>query len=151
MTKEKILDPFEVDQHLVAHSNYWAGEMGSRFYIMLRDKKKIFGVRCPKCNKTFWPPRTTCVFCFSKLDELVEIGPYGTIETFTMVTYSEPVHPRKAPFIYGIVKLDGADAGMAHFIDEVDFDKIHIGMRVKPVFAEDRKGNILDIKYFKPI
>ena len=151
MTKEIILEPFEVDQRMVAHSNYWAGEMGSRFYIMLRDKKKIFGVRCPKCNKTFWPPRTTCVFCFSELDELVEIGPYGTLETFTIVTYSEPIHPRKAPFIYGIVKLDGADTGMAHFIGEVDFDKIHIGMRVQPVFAKERKANILDIKHFKPI
>jgi hypothetical protein len=50
-----------------------------------------------------------------------------------------------------VIRLDGADTGMAHFLDEVDFDKVHIGMRVRPVFAEQRRGNILDIKYFKPI
>ncbi|MEA3221822.1 MAG: Zn-ribbon domain-containing OB-fold protein [Thermodesulfobacteriota bacterium] len=151
MTEDKAYEPFEVDQHITANSTYYAGDMGSRFYIALRDKRKILGVRCPKCNKVYWPPRSTCGICFSKLSEMVEIGPCGTLETFTLVTYSEPVHPRKAPFIYGIVKLDGADTGMAHFIDEVDFSKIHIGMRVRPVFAKERKGNILDIQYFKPI
>lgn len=38
---------------------------------------------------------------------------------------------------------------MTHFIDEVDLADIHIGMRVKAVFAKERKGNILDIEYFK--
>ena len=147
----KNYEPFEVDQHLTAHGRYYAGKMGSRFYIALRDKRKILGTPCKQCNKTFWPPRSTCTFCFSELKNTVEIGPLGTLETFTVVTYDEPIHPRKAPFIYAIVKLDGADTGMAHLIDEVDFGELHIGMRLKPVFAGERKGNILDIQYFKPI
>ena len=81
----------------------------------------------------------------------MEIGPLGTVETFTVVTYNEPVQPRKAPFIYAVIRLDGADTGMAHFLDEVDFERVHIGMRVRPVFAAERKGNILDIRHFKPI
>jgi uncharacterized OB-fold protein len=37
-------------------------------------------------------------------------------------------------------------------LGEVDLDNIKIGMRVKAVFREDeRKGNILDINYFKPV
>ena len=82
---------------------------------------------------------------------MVEIGPCGTLETFTMVTYSEPVHPRQAPFFYGIIKLDGADTGMAHFIEGADRGKLAIGIRVKPIFAEIRNGNILDIDHFEPI
>jgi len=118
----------------------------------LRDEQKILGVRCEKCNKVYWPPRMTCGRCFSQLseDNLLEIGPTGTLETYTLVTYTEPVHPRKAPFIYGIVKLDGADTGIAHFIDGVDYTQLHIGMRMQPVFKEERKANILDIAYFKP-
>jgi len=85
------------------------------------------------------------------LTETVEIGPLGTVETFTVVTYNEPVQPRKAPFVYAVIKLDGADTGMAHFLDEVDLDQVRIGMRVRPVFATERKGNILDIRYFKPL
>jgi uncharacterized protein len=151
MEEMKNYEPFEVDQRMTAHSNYYAGRMGSRFYITLRDKQKILGARCPKCNKVLWPPRSTCGVCFSALTETVEIGPLGTVESFTVVTYNEPVQPRKAPFIYVIVKLDGADTGMAHFLDEVEFDRVHIGMRVQPVFAKERKGNILDIRYFKPL
>lgn len=153
MAEDKIYGPFEVDQHITAHSIYYAGKMGSRFYTTLRDEQKILGVRCEKCNKVYWPPRTTCGRCFSQLseDNLVEIGPTGTLETYTMVTYTEPVHPRKAPFIYGIIKLDGADTGMAHFIDEVDYTQLHVGMRMQPVFAGERKANILNIAYFKPV
>ena len=151
MEDHKNNKTFEVNQHLTAHGRYYAGKMGSRFYISLRDKRKILGSSCKKCNKTFWPPRSICTFCFSELKKTVEIGPLGTLETFTVVTYDEPIHPRKAPFIYGIVKLDGADTGMAHLIDEVDFEEVRIGMRVQPVFAKERKGNILDIQYFKPL
>lgn len=145
------ITPFEVSQHLKASGTYWAGKMGSLFYTTLRDQRKILGVYCPKCNKVFWPPRSICTFCFSALEKTVEIGPYGTVETFTQTTYPEPVHPRPAPFIYAVIRLDGADTGMAHFLDEVDIDRVFVGMRVRPVFAAKRQGNILDIRYFKPL
>lgn len=153
MSEEKEYGPFEVDQHITAHSRYYVGKIGSVFYTKLRDEKKILGVKCVKCNKVFWPPRGVCGRCFSQLPDadLVEIGPNGTLQTFTLITYEEPVHPRKAPFIYGIIKLDGADTGMAHLIDEVAFEELKIGMRLQPVFAEERNGNILDISHFKPL
>ncbi|MCX5852888.1 MAG: Zn-ribbon domain-containing OB-fold protein [Deltaproteobacteria bacterium] len=151
MEEKHTTDTFEVDQRLTAHGTYWAGKMGTRFYTALRDQQKILGTPCTTCNKVFWPPRSICTFCFSELKDVVEIGPRGTVETFTLVTYTEPIHPRTAPFLYAVIKLDGADTGMAHFLDEVEIDKVHIGMRVQPVFAKDRKGNILDIQYFKPI
>jgi len=153
MPEDRDSEVFEVDQHIVAHSRYYAGRMGSRFYVTLRDEKRIMGTRCAKCDRVFWPPRSTCGRCFSQLseNEMVEIGPNGTVETFALVTYSEPVHPRQPPFIYGIIRLDGADTSIVHFIDEVDFENVAIGMRVRPVFAEPRHGNILDIAHFRPV
>ena len=153
MAEEKEYGPFEVDQHITAHSRYYAGKVGSLFFTTLRDKKKILGIRCRKCRQVLWPPRGICGRCFSLLSEadMVQIGPNGTLETFTRVNYSEPVHPRKAPFIYGIIKLDGADTGIAHFIDEVDYGQLHAGMRMQPVFADERNGDILDISHFKPL
>jgi len=153
MSEEKEYGPFEVDQHITAHSRYYAGKIGSLFYTTLRDHKKFLGIKCGTCDKVLWPPRGTCGRCFSQLSEadMVEIGPNGILETFTLITYHEPVHPRKAPFIYGIIKLDGADTGMAHFIDEVTFEQLETGMRLQPVFEEERKANILDIKYFRPL
>jgi uncharacterized OB-fold protein len=32
----------------------------------------------------------------------------------------------------------------------VDLDKVRVGMKVEPVFKEERVGNILDIQYFRP-
>lgn len=145
--------PFEVDQHITAHSRYYAGQAGSRFYRVLRDEKKILASPCPHCNLVFWPPRTTCGRCFAKLkvEDMVEVGPQGTVKTFTRVVYEEPVHPVPVPFYYAVVKLDGADTGMPHFLAGIDFDDIYIGLRVEAVFAQERQGNILDIRYFEPV
>lgn len=145
-------DYFEVDQHITAPSRYYAGKVGSRFFVALRDEKKILGSRCQTCKRVYYPPRNTCGRCFSQLseDDLLEIGLNGTLETFTRIGYGETIHPQPAPVIYGIIKLDGADTGMAHLIGEVEFDQLKIGMRMQPVFAETPEANILAIRYFKP-
>jgi len=149
---------FEVDQHITAPSRYYAGRLGSLFFQTLRDERRILGIRCPSCNKVYWPPRNTCGRCFAWLTEenMLEIGPNGSLETFTgvaqvtLLTNNEIVHPQPALLIYGVIKLDGADSGMAHFIGDVDYEKLKIGMRMQPVFAEAPMANILSIRYFKP-
>jgi uncharacterized OB-fold protein len=57
----------------------------------------------------------------------------------------------KPPFAYGMMLLDGASTGLVHFLGEVDLKEIKAGMRVEAVFKEERVGDILDIKYFRPI
>ena len=144
--------PFEVDQHIKVKSNYHVGKLGCIFYNTLKENQEILGVKCDQCNKVYWPPRSTCGKCFSLLEEkdLQKIGPVGTVETYTQVLYEEPMHPRKAPFIYAVIKLDGADCGIAHFLDDIDIEDVEVGMCVKPIFNEDGPGNILDIKGFIP-
>ena len=131
---------------------YFAGEVGSKFLIELRDRKKILGIRCPVCNRVYCPPKSTCIKCFSKLHELVELSDKGTLLTYTIVYGNrQPMHPLEPPFAYGVVQLDGADTGITHILGEADFGDIRIGMRVQAVFKEERQGSILDIKYFKPL
>jgi hypothetical protein len=55
------------------------------------------------------------------------------------------------PIVYGIIQLDGADTGFVHMLGEVDPEQLRVGMRVQAVFKKEREGNILDIKYFKPL
>jgi uncharacterized OB-fold protein len=81
----------------------------------------------------------------------VEVGDRGTVQTYTIVHYPSAVQPVPTPLIYGIIKLDGADTGLAHLISETDYEKLRVGMRVQAVFKEERVGNMLDILYFKPI
>ncbi len=143
-------EPFVVPGKLVVPYRYFVGRLASKALIALRDDKKVMGVRCPTCNLTYMPPRSTCGRCFSKLEELVEVGDKGTVLTYTVVYHKEPVHPMEPPFVYGLIKLDGADTALPHFIGEVEPEKVSIGMKVQAVFKDKREGNILDIKYFKP-
>lgn len=142
----------EVDQRIVARGRYFAGQAGSAFYRTLQAEGTILASRCDRCDRVYWPPRTTCGRCFSILPEsaLVAVGPGGTLETFTRIAYTEPMHPRPAPFFYGIVKLDGADTGMAHIIDAEREADLFVGMRVTAVFETDRQGSIFDIRHFRP-
>jgi uncharacterized OB-fold protein len=69
-----------------------------------------------------------------------------------VVHYREPaLHPLKAPFAYGIIKLDGADVGITHLIAGADLKALKEGIRVKAVFRGKPQGNYLDIKYFQPV
>ena len=136
---------------IVMQYKYAAGVVGSRFLTELRDNRQIMGIRCPKCHRVYVPPRLTCKECFVNLDEWLELSGQGSLSTYTVVYYSEPFHPVESPVFYGIIQLDGADTGLPHLLGEVESDSLSIGMRVGPVFKEKREGNILDIKYFKPL
>jgi len=149
---QMLKEPHSIPGKMEVPYEHSVGALASRFYIELRDNKKIMGIRCPECNKVIMPPRSVCAKCFSKLDEsqFVELTGKGTVTTYTVVNYYEPVHPVDAPFACAVIKLDGADTGLTHLLGEVDFDEIEAGMRVEPVFKQKREGNLLDIEYFKP-
>lgn len=144
------LEPVVERQVLKVPYRYNMGKVGSKFFIEIRDHKKIFGLRCCKCQITYVPPRATCGKCFNLLQDWIEVSDQGTLETFTIVNYTTAVQPVAAPLIYGIVKLEGADTGLTHLIGETDPGKLRIGMRLKAVFKDERRGNMLDILYFKP-
>ena len=144
-------EPVIVPGAIIMPYKYFAGACASKFFIELRDNKRIMGIRCPLCNRVYVPPCSTCACCFSKLDEWVEVDKRGTVTSYAMVNYHLPVHPVEAPFFYGIIQLDGADTGLVHFLGEVGLEEVRIGMRVEAVFKQQGEGNILDIKYFKPL
>jgi len=129
---------------------YSAGPVVSKFLSTLRDDKKILGIKCSKCGTVYLPPRSTCAKCSVHMSDWVELSGRGTLETFTTVHYPEPVQPVPTPYIIGVVKLDGADTGLPHLIGEAEEKDLKIGMKLEAVFAEERKGHILDLKYFRP-
>ena len=50
-----------------------------------------------------------------------------------------------------MIKLDGADTPIAHILDCGDSGSAEIGMRVRAVFADEPKDNILAIDHFEAI
>ncbi len=133
-------------------NQYFAGRVGSKFIIALRDEHKILGVRCEKCNKVFVPPREYCEKCLEKLDEnWVELSNEGVITNYTLVNYNDKHLPRRAPYILALVKVDGADTPFPHIVEGIDVEDVKVGMRVKAVFAEETTNTILDLDHFEPL
>jgi hypothetical protein len=145
-------DCFVMPGKMALPNQYFAGRVGSNFIISLRDDRKILGVKCPKCDKVYVPPREYCEKDFTKLDEnWVEIGSEGVITNYTIVNYNDKHLPRKAPYILALIKLDGADTPMAHIVEGIETEEVQIGMRVRAVFSEKPTNTILDIDHFEPI
>nr|MDO8082259.1 Zn-ribbon domain-containing OB-fold protein [Candidatus Freyarchaeota archaeon] len=131
--------------------SYSVGLTASRFFIELRDNKRIMGTKCPKCVRVLVPPRRYCGECLAEVDEWVDVGDKGTLVAYTIMHKASPNLPKKPPFAYGVIKLDGADTNIVHILGEVDLNKINPGMRVQAVFKDKREGSILDIDHFKPL
>lgn len=128
------------------------GNTLSKWYVQLRDDGEIWANRCPTCGKVFVPPKAKCLYCYEDVNDWVKLPGTGTLETYTVVNYEEPkLHPRKAPFVYGIVKMDGADTGIFHFIEGVEPENLKTGMRMEAVLSDERNGDVFDIKCFRPI
>ena len=101
------------------------------------------------------PPRKVCGPCFAQMDELVKLGTEGSVEAVTLVNYPF-IDPdtgvrRPIPYIYGYIKLDGADNLFSHIIKELPGISIKIGDRVKAVFDAKKKGRLQDIAYFEVV
>jgi len=143
-------DAFVIEGKMALPYQYYAGAVGSRFIVSLRDEKKNLGVRCDACGKTFVPPRQTCERCFAALTEhWAPLEPAGEVTGFTIVRYAEPYQPKEPPYILALIKLDGADTPLAHLLECGGVERARIGMRVRAVFADKPVDNILAISHFE--
>jgi len=136
---------------------YSAGRYLSRFLIALRDEAKILASKCPVCGTVLVPPRIVCGNCFLEMQELVTVGPRGTLKTFSVINFSfiDPFtgRERPVPYTYAIIQLDGCDNWFPHFLDETDLGRLHIGLRVEAVFKPppERAGAMTDIAHFRVV
>jgi uncharacterized OB-fold protein len=83
----------------------------------------------------------------------VNVSDEGTVITFSIARrqFASIPKDRKVPVIWALVKLDGADTAMLHYLDEVKPEDVTIGMRVQAVYSNERAGTIRDISHFKPV
>lgn len=149
MAKQK---PEMTVQGQIQISYRWSvGRAGERFFTELRDRKRIMGTRCRRCRRVLVPPRIFCEECFADDVEWVEVEPRGTLVTFGDSYFSTDGKRLQEPWMLGIVRLNGSDGGLIHFLGECRPEDLEIGMPMEGVFKEDREGNILDIRYFRPL
>ena len=132
---------------------YTQGIAGERFLRELLENGRFLGTRCAQCAYTYLPPRLYCERCFASLEDAwVEVGPQGTVEAVTVAHLDLSGEPLAEPQTLALIRLDGADGLLVHRIDDADAAGVEIGTRVEAVLRpqRQRKGSILDIRYFKP-
>ena len=136
--------------NLPVTSRYTAGIAGERFFRAIQNEGKILGTRCLKCQRTYVPGTSFCERCLAKLEEWVDVGTVGKVETFTFLYKNYDGTRREIPEVIAFIAL--GDGGIIHRLGAVDLEEINIGMQVRAVFKaeEDREGSIQDIVYFKP-
>jgi hypothetical protein len=66
------------------------------------------------------------------------------------VAEPEAMHPFQEPFAWALIQLDGADTSMAHVVSGPR-SALKTGARVRPVWAAERVGHLMDIRFFEVI
>jgi uncharacterized protein len=151
---ERISDPRDVRRWqggLPVVHRYTPGVAGEAFFSALRDRGAIVGSRCEECSFTYVPARLFCERCFAELNADVELGPGGELRSFAIAFVDVDERPVDTPVIYGLVRLDGADAVLLHRVIDQGEEPLEIGARVEVVLEDHRTGSILDIRGFRVV
>lgn len=126
-----------------------AGKVMSHFAEALKERR-ILGRRCPDCGLVYLPPRQVCGDCKIPLTDFVEVGPLGTVITATVVHHSitDPIsgQARPVPYAMGLIRLDSASTTLNHYLTT---DRPVQGMRVRPLWHDQRTGTMADITAFE--
>lgn len=125
------------------------GPVVGAFLAGLREGK-ILGIKGADGRVIVPPPEYDPETGESLGTDLVEVGPGGTVESWTWVGTPLPKHPLKRPFAFAIVKPDGADVGMVHAVDAGDAGKMSAGMRVTARFKSEPTGLVTDLEAWVP-
>jgi uncharacterized OB-fold protein len=113
-------------------------------------ERRILGIRSG--DRVLVPPLEWDPQTGAELDgtDLVEVGPAGTVESWTWVPVPSEQHPLDHPFAFALVRLDGASTPLLHAVDAGSPDAMSDGMRVAPRWRGTPAGRIDDIVAFVP-
>jgi uncharacterized OB-fold protein len=124
------------------------GPILGRFFTELRDRR-IVGTRTA-AGRVLVPPAEYDPETGDAVSDFVEVGPGGVVTSWSWISAPLDKHPLQQPFAYALIQLDGADTGLLHAVDTGEERAMETGMRVKPRWRAQTRGEILDIECFEP-
>jgi uncharacterized OB-fold protein len=136
-------------EHVVAYDyRRSVGPVMGAFFGALQEGK-LLGARTPD-GRVLCPPAEYDPDTGEATGELVEVGPGGTVASWTWVPEPQERHALDRPFAFALIRLDGADTELLHLVDAGSEDAMSTGMRVAPRFRAEPQGGIRDIECFTP-
>ena len=139
----------------VANFSWSAGFLMEKFIKELANRK-IMAAKCPGCGYTYVPPRSRCGKCYAKIEEknLITLSGKGTLVSYTTAHVkldgNGNFEDLEKPEIIGAIKLDKADSTIFMPLEGIKAKDITEGLKVKVQWREETKGELSDIRSFKP-
>ncbi len=131
---------------------YASGAAMEKFCAELKEHR-ISALKCPKCERHYLPPRPFCGRCCVRMEEWVPVKDEGVLEAWTVmylpIVDGRTGKMRDAPYGMGLIRLDGADTTLNHYLAECDPEKLRVGLRVRAVWRDDANGAMDDIEHFE--
>ena len=124
------------------------GPVLSQFMTALADRR-ILGARGAD-GRVHAPPFEYDPVSSDPPGELTEVGPEGTVVSWSWMPEPLEGQPLTEPFAWALIRLDGADTAMLHAVDAGSAAAMRTGLRVRPRWAASRVGSIRDIACFEP-
>jgi uncharacterized OB-fold protein len=118
-------------------------------YVTALGRGRVTGVRSGErvlCPPLEYDPDTGA----ATSGELVDVGPAGTVRSWTWVAAPNARHPLDRPFAFALIQLDGADTAMVHAVDAGSEAVLRSGLRVVARFRAEPKGRTDDLAFFVP-
>jgi len=118
------------------------------FLTGLRDGK-ILGTT-GNGGKVIVPPTEYDPETGEETSGVVEVGPEGTVTSWSWAGHPRAKQPLETPFAWVLVRFDGADTSFLHVLPAASPAEVSTGMRVRPEFAPEgeRVGHVKDIRHF---
>lgn len=131
---------------------YSASEPMARFLTGLRERR-IEAIRCDGCGRRYLPPRPFCGRCRLRMSDWVPVMDEGTLVAWTVVHLpildGRTGQPRPSPYGMGLIRLDGADTTLNHYLAPADPAALAVGRRVRARWRAELLGAIDDIECFE--
>jgi uncharacterized OB-fold protein len=123
------------------------GPVVGAFLTGLRDGR-LLGIRCRDrvlCPPLEYDPETGETLA----PDFVEVGPGGTILSWTWIAEPSRKHPFAEPFAFALIRPDGSDTALCHAVRASGPEALRSGGRVRAQYREERRGAITDL-FFAP-
>ena len=141
--------PLTARHHLEYAYRRSVGPVLGRFFGALKERR-FEGVRTARGRVLVPPSEYDPDTGEATPEDFVPVGPGGVVTTWTWVSKPRAKQPLQHPFAYALIKLDGADTPLLHAVDAGSESRMRTGMRVRPRWRAETKGEIGDVACFEP-
>jgi hypothetical protein len=141
--------PLAARHHLEYTYRRSVGPVLSRFFTALAERR-IEGVRAANGKVLVPPAEYDPDTGEATTNEFVTVGPGGVVKSWAWVSQPRAKQPLPHPFAFALIQLDGADTALLHAVDAGSESRMRTGMRVRPRWREEPKGEIKDLACFEP-